>query len=237
MPIVRIADRDINYSVSYQKRKTIQLKIIALDRIVITAPPKTTQSDVEKILYSKVKWITKHMLHYQEIAENPLNDSVSHGSQLLFMGVPHELIFEHATNNAPSIKCEPKIIRLKLINCEETVIRSHLKTWYKEQAFQLLSSLTAQWSQKLGVKPKRIVIKDQKTRWGSCSSLGNINYNWRIIMAPTEVIDYLIVHELCHLKIPNHSNNFWQMVGIYVPNFKACRNWLKVNGNLISKAL
>lgn len=237
MPIVRIADRDISYSVSYKRRKTIQLKIIALDRIAITAPSKTTRSEVEKILYLKTKWITKHMLHYQEIARNPLNNSVDHGSELLFMGVPHELIFEQATNNTSSIQLEPRIIRLRLINVEEALIRSLLRAWYKEQASRLLSPLTAEWSQKLGVKPKRIFIKDQKTRWGSCSSLGNINYNWRIIMAPAEVINYLIVHELCHLKVPNHSSDFWQMVGMYIPNFKVCRNWLKVNGSLISKAL
>jgi len=237
MPIVRIADRNINYSISYKKRKTIQLKIIALDRIAIAAPSKTTQYEIEQTLHLKAKWITKHMLRYQELARNPLNNSLEHGSQLLLMGVPHELIFEHAANNAPSIQLEPKVIRLRLINYEEALIRSLLKTWYKEQASRLLSHLTAEWSQKLGVKPKRIFIKDQKTRWGSCSSLSNINYNWRIIMAPAEVINYLIVHELCHLKVPNHSSDFWQMVGMYIPNFKACRNWLKINGSLISKAL
>jgi hypothetical protein len=81
------------------------------------------------------------------------------------------------------------------------------------------------------VAPCKVVIKDQKTRWGSCSKKGNINLNWRLIMAPLHVIDYVVVHELCHLKVMNHSKDFWNLVESIQPNNHERRRWLKVNGN------
>ncbi|HID0886867.1 TPA: M48 family metallopeptidase, partial [Clostridium botulinum] len=86
------------------------------------------------------------------------------------------------------------------------------------------------YSNILKVAPKNIVIKNQKTLWGSCSSKGNINYNYKIVMAPLKILDYIVVHELCHLVHMNHSKDFWQLVESIIPDFKERRNWLKENG-------
>lgn len=75
-----------------------------------------------------------------------------------------------------------------------------------------------------------ISIRDQKTRWGSCSSKGNLSFNWRLILAPSEILDYVVVHELCHLTYMNHSKDFWNMVASIIPDYKIRRKWLKENG-------
>ncbi len=82
----------------------------------------------------------------------------------------------------------------------------------------------------MNLKYQRIVIKDQKTRWGSCSSLHNINYNWKLILMPTEILDYVVVHELAHLKEMNHSPRFWSEVEKILPSYKESRAWLRENG-------
>lgn len=105
-----------------------------------------------------------------------------------------------------------------------------LKSWYKKQALSLLTQKTIFWAQQIGVTFHKISIKDQKTRWGSCSSLGNINYNWRIIMAPDPAIDYLVIHELCHRAHLNHSASFWEMTRLYAPDYKEQKLWLKQHG-------
>ncbi len=79
----------------------------------------------------------------------------------------------------------------------------------------------------------KVTIRDQRTRWGSCSSRGTLSFNWRLIMAPPDVMDYVVVHELCHLIEPNHSRKFWQLLAGLLPDFRQPRLWLKRNVNLL----
>ena len=83
----------------------------------------------------------------------------------------------------------------------------------------------------LGVTYGKISIRDQKTRWGSCSSEGNLSFNWRLILAPPDVLDYVVIHELCHRKEMNHSKEFWALVESLMPEYKERRKWLRENGN------
>lgn len=108
--------------------------------------------------------------------------------------------------------------------------RSLLEKWYRKEAAAVLSEKAAFYASLLAVTYKEIHIKDQKSRWGSCSSLGNMNFNWRIIMAPESVCDYVVIHELCHLKHMDHSERFWGVVGSICPGYKQYRKWLKDHG-------
>ena len=104
-----------------------------------------------------------------------------------------------------------------------------LVKWYRHKAKAYIPDRAASWADKMRVRYNKIFIKDQESRWGSCSSLKNINFNWRIMMAPDEVIDYLLIHELAHLKEMNHSKSFWTLVKSFDPNYKEHISWLKDN--------
>lgn len=236
MPTITIAGRDISYTVSYKNRKTIQLKIIGADRLAVSAPPNTSLAELDRMIRTKASWIAKKMLHYRQLAANPVNASWQHGAALLFMGKPYTISIHPAARHS-RVELSEDVITVTTAGNTAAAVPGLLKAWYVNQAAALLPGRTAEWSGKLGVQPNRIVIKEQQTRWGSCSSLGNINYNWRIIMAPASVIDYLVVHELCHLRVPNHSADFWRLVGACLPDFKERRNWLKQNGALLSRPL
>jgi predicted metal-dependent hydrolase len=108
-----------------------------------------------------------------------------------------------------------------------------LKSWMMEKAAEKINQRVKEFSSIIGVSYNNIRIKDTKTRWGSCSSKGNLNFNFRIIMAPHAVMDYVIVHELCHLKHMNHSKLFWETVAQYMPDYEAYKEWLKVNGRVL----
>ncbi len=101
-----------------------------------------------------------------------------------------------------------------------------LEQWLQTRAKTLITSKVKLFSQKMGLSYNRVVIRDQKSRWGSCSCLKNLNFNWRLIMAPEPVMDYVIVHELCHLKEMSHSKSFWNLVARYCPNWHDYRDWL-----------
>lgn len=103
----------------------------------------------------------------------------------------------------------------------------------KEEARKVLTEKTDYYKQFLNVEYQKIRIGDQKTRWGSCSSSGTISYNWRLILMPEKIVDYVVVHELCHMIEMNHSKRFWEQVEAILPDYQARRNWLKENGKFV----
>lgn len=108
--------------------------------------------------------------------------------------------------------------------------KNYLLFWLKRQATTTFLPKIREWSGKTGLRPMKVRIKDQKSRWGSCSSKKNVNLNWRLIMAPETVLDYVIVHELCHLQFLNHSKVFWYLVASFIPDFQTQKSWLKKYG-------
>lgn len=109
-----------------------------------------------------------------------------------------------------------------------------LEKRYRNAARQRFLERTAYFHQFTGGSYTSITVRDQKTRWGSCSSRGTLSFNYRLIFAPPAVLDYVVVHELCHLTHMNHSRFFWHMVEQIMPDYRICKQWLKDNGHLLS---
>ncbi|WP_378956382.1 M48 family metallopeptidase [Pelosinus sp. sgz500959] len=238
MNMITLANHPLTYHIIYQKnRKSLQLKIISSRELEIIAPNKFPKTAIEKILYEKSNWIIKKILHLENLKANPTNKLIAHGATVLYLGQIHTLHFTETQNIHPIIHLYDHQIIINISSENASVAEALLKQWYITNARTLLIAKTALWATKINVQPQRLTIKEQKTRWGSCSSKSNINYNWRIIMAPPEVIDYLVIHELCHLRVLNHSSLFWQEVGKFSPNFKEHRQWLKNNGALLMNFL
>jgi predicted metal-dependent hydrolase len=95
---------------------------------------------------------------------------------------------------------------------------------------ELASMLIEEEAPRIGVKPARIQVRDQRSRWGSCSTRGTLSFNWRLVLAPLDVLDYVVVHELCHLRHPDHSRRFWGLVEQHRPNWRVQRDWLHEHG-------
>ncbi|BBB92734.1 MAG TPA: SprT family zinc-dependent metalloprotease [Methylomusa anaerophila] len=234
-----IADQMLKYSISYSKRrKTIKIRLVPPNLIEITAPNRMAKPEIEHLLTSKAKWINEQFSKLRTLANEPVNQCVTEGAPILYQGVPYILVWKSGQSNQEVKLCQDQII-ICLPDCEQdkmnTVANQMLKIWLIDHAEKMFHEKTVFWANEIGVCPRRITIRDQKTRWGSCSSLGNINYNWRIIMAPPQVSDYLVVHELCHFIEPNHSTKFWDLVAKYMPDYKRHRDWLTKNGRILSR--
>jgi predicted metal-dependent hydrolase len=106
-----------------------------------------------------------------------------------------------------------------------------LGRWYRREARSRIASAADQEGERLGLRPRSLAIRDQRTRWGSCSSTGALSFNWRLVLAPTPVLRYVVVHELCHLREPNHSRSFWSLVAKALPGYEAQRAWLRAHGH------
>lgn len=117
---------------------------------------------------------------------------------------------------------------------EKTPYERRLEAPYRQAAKEYISKRADYFADQLGVTYNAITIRDQKTRWGSCSSKGNLSFNWRLILAPPKVLDYVVVHELCHRREMNHSPRFWALVESVMPDYKQHRKWLKDNGDKLT---
>lgn len=114
--------------------------------------------------------------------------------------------------------------------------RELLNAWYKGKAEALFLDRAAFWAARMGLAYRAVRIKDQRTLWGSCSREGNLNFNWRVVLAPPEVLDYLVIHELAHLREMNHSRRFWAHVAAQCPDWRAHRKWLREHSRDLKKA-
>lgn len=112
--------------------------------------------------------------------------------------------------------------------------RQALEHWYRLRAEERLREKVARYAKRMGVSPRSVSVKSFKNRWGSCHLNGDIQFHWPIIMAPHYIIDYVVIHELCHLLHHNHSPAFWQCVARYYPDYLECKEWLKANGRRLT---
>ncbi len=117
---------------------------------------------------------------------------------------------------------------------DSVLIRDSITDWYRRYAKETLLKKTAYYSKIMQTDYQRITVREQRTRWGSCSSKGNLNFNWKLMMMPETVIDYVVVHELAHRKHMDHSPAFWREVEKILPDYKERRNWLRENGRNFS---
>lgn len=164
------------------------------------------------------------------------------GEDLLFQGESFRLrVIEHDRRHTEvSLRGECFIVHIDRnlpVKERPDEIRAKLETYYREMAREAVDERARYFSAQLGLNYNNIRIKEQKTRWGSCSGLGNLNFNWKIVMAPPDIIDYIVVHELCHLVHMNHSKDFWSLVECQIPDYKLRKKWLRENGFRLRLAL
>jgi predicted metal-dependent hydrolase len=228
---IQIDDKAITYRLERKNRKTLSIKVTSHREVIVSAPLFLNDEKVEEIIKSRFNWIISKL----ETVKAASKDEPSNLKTLKFLGQDYKLNLNESAGSVIKVifnKSEFQVfIPRSMKDNRNEYIRDALEKWYRVQAKAILEDRTVHYAEKLKVKPERIVIKDQKTKWGSCSSKGNINYNYRIVMAPMNIIDYLVVHEMCHLIHMNHSKDFWKLVESILPNSKVYREWLKVNGN------
>lgn len=227
----------IEYEIIKKRKKTITLRITKKGEVVVTAPFYVDDGYIEDFVKSKAKWIVEKLKHVNDLL-NIRDDNIKTGKELDFIG--QKLILKISEDNVDKIKIfkQDKLLYIivpKNFNIEkdQEVLRQKVNNWLKEQAKVVLKQRVEVYSQRYNLFPNKVVVKEQKTIWGSCSSKGNINLNWKLIMVPLDVIDYVVVHELCHLKHHNHSSRFWSLVKEIMPDFEEKRRWLKENGGRV----
>jgi len=198
--------------------------------VVVRAPHNTDQARITDFTERIKPWIFKHLARYRR--SSPPRDFVT-GETLPYLGKKFKLrIVYNDTKILPVLvggHINVYVARHLNNEARREAVRQALIRWYGAQAQQVLPARLAILAQRLGAHPVAVKVKCQASRWGSCTARGVINLNWQLIMAPTEVADYVIIHELCHLRIHGHQQEFWEYVAQHTPDYKALRKWLRIN--------
>lgn len=209
-------------------RKTLSLAVMKDGNVVVKAPINVKDEVIMNFVEDKQNWI-KEKLFIVNQTKTKFDDVCKYQKFLLY-GNKYSLVLADVkkieTNEHFEIVFPKKI--------EQDKILKTLKIWYKKVAKQILSDRLAFMESRLKLKSSLLKIGDSKGRWGSCNSKGTICFNWRVIMLPPNLIDYVIVHELCHLVEMNHSKNFWKLVEKFLPRAMELRVAIKEYGFLLS---
>lgn len=212
------------------RKKTLAVTI-KQGGVSVLVPLRTSMSEIEAVIARKTGWINKKLLLQNTLPMAKPHDYVE-GECFMFRGVMRTL--KLISGQSKRIVLDDESIYMYSNAVPSTLtIRNRLTKWYREQAQLYLARRTRYFSALLLVKPLRVNIRTYSARWGCCSINKEITYNWLIIMAPENIIDYLIVHELCHIKEHNHSRAFWKHVENILPDYRESRAWLDSNGHLL----
>ena len=214
----------LHYQLERRQRRTVGLKITK-NGLVIHAPKRISQSHLESIIVLKADWIRKKL---ETLIENKMPAMQwQHGETLLFMGNTISLAVEHDIRSK-AVEYEPGVLQLAMPNhLDPTLIARKVIQWYKKQALIDFTRRLEIFSSKLGVRFTSFNLSNAGSRWGSCNSRKEIRLNWRLLQAPPHIINYVVCHELAHLKEMNHSAKFWATVASIYPDYKLAEKELK----------
>ena len=208
------------------RARHVSVRIDPTRREAIATAPSTRQlKHAARFAAERAGWIAS------ELARLPIGVVLQPGASAPFRGALHELVLEHG-RAAPRVEpgAPPRIVAPAP---DPALFEARLLRFFKEQARADLSARVGAHSQHLGVSPRRIQVKELRSRWGSCSVDGVLSFSWRVVLAPPFVLDYLAAHETAHLKEMNHSRRFWAHVRGAMPDFERGRQWLHEHGGAL----
>ena len=226
-----------------RRKKTVALQIQPNSTVMVLSPYFLDKDKIKEVVLKRARWIIQKQEKIKKLnAEMPKKEFVS-GESFPYLGREYRLKviksqdekfcpcklmagrFYVEINNKFSGRVASKIVKEKMLE------------WYIERAKEKITERTQRYFKLIGIIPQKIIIRNQQKRWGSCSHSGVLRFNWKVIMAPISVLDYVIVHELCHLIHQNHSHDFWHKVGSIIPDYKKKREWLKEKSALSAQLL
>ena len=220
-------DKTVPYAVKRSSRaKHARLEVRAGTGLTVVIPGSYKIDEIPDLLRKKERWILDKLAKY--VRGHPITEGKEpkNGNFIPYLGRHLKVVTRHNPGTAVSIRLEKNRLLVDL-DSQNGRLNLVLEWWYRQQAEKLIKKRVDELCPQLGITYGRLTVRGAKTRWGSCSQKGNINFNWKLMMAPEPVIDYVIVHELAHLKEMNHSKNFWKLVAEHCPQWRKHRKWLK----------
>lgn len=217
----------MNYQIVRSKRKTLSLQINQEAKLVIRAPQRLSEKDIQEFVIEKSNWIERK----QQQVKSQLCEKYQFEEEEMFLYLGNNYPLTIARDKY-ALSFNGEAFELGTDHGEASAI---FKGWYKQKFREIALPRIDYFANRHNLKFNDVRLKAQKTLWGSCSNNNNLNFNYLLIMAPMNVIDYVIVHELSHTIHKNHSSDFWRLVEAILPEYKSAKKWLKDNGHKLKR--
>ncbi len=211
------------------KRKSVALEVTPDAKLIIRAPLFYFDWMINMIVNSKKNWILKKQNHIKTKYKKTLKKEFIENEEFLYLGNYYKLSFTDKAVQPLELN-KNFILSKKLLS----IAKAAFLNWYKTEALNKISERAEKYAYLLNLEYSKIKIGKAKKQWGSCTHSGNLIFSWRLIMAPLEVLDYVVVHEIIHLEEKNHAKQFWNKVEKIIPDYKKHRKWLKENGHSLN---
>lgn len=230
--LTTIAGRRVPYRVVHSLRARQMRITVAEGRVTVTLPRGIKTSEAEILMQQHAAWLLKHLDAAPRLKKTA---RTLPADVILLRGEAVRIEVIEETGRLSRLKVEEKQGRLVVYVPEgsSATPRRLVTPWLRQQARTVIEAEVKRQAARMGVSYQSISIRDQRTRWGSCTSKGSLSFNWRLVMAPPTVLEYVVVHELAHRKQLNHSKAFWQVVVQYYPNYPQARAWIRANASLL----
>lgn len=232
---IRLNGQEVAYRVVHSK-KASKLRIkVSLDGVQIVLPKCREEGAARSFLLANETWVTEQLDRAKRLSRIRRPEESSHGHVLLRgEALPIRVSRNNNWQGPNRVTLDGGILVTTRGSSSRTPLATSLENWFRKEARQSIEKHVADVSIRVKRAPKRIYIMGQRTKWGNCSALGNLSFNWRLIMAPEFVLRYIVTHEVVHLAIPDHSQRFWLTVQSLCPSSERARQWLAANGHRLT---
>lgn len=217
----------IDFNVLYKKRKTIGIYIDLYGNIEIRVPKNVGEEQIRFVIEEKWNWIQKKSKERKDRTAGYIEKVYESGEEFLYLGKEYPiLIFKNKEDKKDYVLLKEEKLQVYVKEYEEECIKQALKRFYYQECKSIVEKRIRLYQSEYKMKPRGIRISDNKSNWGTCNSRYELTFNWRLVMAPLEIIDYVIVHEMCHMVHLNHERSFWRLVGKVIPDYEDRKAWL-----------
>ncbi|AYE32947.1 M48 family metallopeptidase [Clostridium septicum] len=227
-------DELIEFVIVYRDRKTLSIQIDMDGKVKVISPKSFHEKYILSIVETKGKWILNKLNLIKSRKNRIPSYKYINGERYLYLGEYYNLVIKKGSFNTEyaNILSLGKLLEVKINSIEN--IRGILEKFYRYESFKIINERVEYYKRYFRIKPKQIKVKEQKRIWASCTFENKLLFNWRLSMMPIDVIDYIIIHEMCHMEYKNHSKEFWNDVYRVMPNYKEKEMWLKENGCIVN---
>lgn len=210
------------------QRRTIALQVCPDAAVIIRAPFRVSDAYINRFVESKRRWIARKQELVRQRRCSAREKEFVTGEEFMYLGQTYKL-YVQPEQSMPLLFDSAFYLAQE---CRSRAGKEFIK-WYRQQARARITERVNLCSSQAGLRYQQIRISGARKRWGSCSRANNLNFSWRLVMAPPAVIDYVVAHEVAHLEHKNHSRNFWNKVMVLDPDYQQHRKWLRLNGHLL----
>lgn len=210
------------------RKKTASVKV-QKGEVSVVIPNDLPDTNLKELFAKKTRWIKEKLELHRDVSPFNPKEYIS-GECFTYLGRNYRLKVLSGKSKSVKLKNGSLIVTLPDSSTSPDRVKNALTEWYRSHAEHKLKEKVDRYAKVVGVIPSSVGVKTFKARWGSCCKRGAIQFNWKIIMAPNRIVDYVVIHELCHMKQHNHSPQFWKLVEKVIPDYAESKEWLKKYG-------